>query len=245
MGNNGYKFLDNINYLVVLFVLLQVVFCVVCVNSISALMTDGKVGVDDYVDKFSVDIKDINELQDGLTADQISTIQRSLLDVVRRNASQINLSSNDAEVRDGSVMKHHFNYQDLSFVSAILDIPSLEQSYQVFYEYSNDSNNRFLSPNESAIILCLEDQDEIIYEGFECNNIYDVKVRNRIVAKYIKYFSFSDFIVNVDTDNFETVNIYVIVDGASEQDKERYVESVRGAIRSLGISPDLFRYNLF
>ena len=87
--------LGEVNYLAVGFVIVQLIFCAICASSISTLMAEEKVNVDDYVDKFSIDIKNIDALQDGLTDAQVGTIQRSFLNVVQRNAFQINLGSNE------------------------------------------------------------------------------------------------------------------------------------------------------
>ncbi|MBQ3464716.1 hypothetical protein IJH15_00630 [Candidatus Saccharibacteria bacterium] len=237
--------LGEVNYLAVGFVIVQLIFCAICASSISTLMAEEKVNVDDYVDKFSIDIKNIDALQDGLTDAQVGTIQRSFLNVVQRNAFQINLGSNDAEVREGSVVRRYFKNQDLNYISAILDIPSLRQSYWLFYEYSKNPKNQFLSPNDSAVILCINNQKDIIYEGFECNNMYNPKTYNAIVAKYIKFFDFSDFLASVDETTYDAINIYAVSNDVSDGDKERYKEIVKSAIESLGISPDIFRYNLF
>ena len=245
MYNDEHKIFSNVNYLVVGFVVFQLVFLGVCIGSLFKLMADEKANVDDYTDKFSIDIKNISTLYDGITNAQIGTIQRSFLNVVQRNAFQVNLGSNDAEIREGSVARRYFKKQDLNYISAILDIPSLKQSYWLFHEYSNNSNNQFLSPNNSAVILCIENSVDIIYEDFECNNMYSSKTYNAIVAKYIKFVDFDKFSVSVDTSTYDSINIYTLSEGVDSDDKKEYEEAVRGAIESLGISSDIFEYNVF
>ena len=114
MYNDEHKIFSNVNYLVVGFVVFQLVFLGVCIGSLFKLMADEKANVDDYTDKFSIDIKNISTLYDGITNAQIGTIQRSFLNVVQRNAFQVNLGSNDAEIREGSVARRYFKKQDLN-----------------------------------------------------------------------------------------------------------------------------------
>ena len=54
MYNDEHKIFSNVNYLVVGFVVFQLVFLGVCIGSLSKLMVDEKANVDDYADKLSV-----------------------------------------------------------------------------------------------------------------------------------------------------------------------------------------------
>lgn len=81
----------------------------------------------------------------------------------------------------------------MNYLSAIVDIPNLEQSYWFYNEYSNDKNNQYIEYYKSFRIFYLAESQEIIYQGFNCKDDFGLAGRRELVSDLITYFNFNDF----------------------------------------------------
>ena len=132
-----------------------------------------------------------------------------------------------------------------------MDIPNLEQSYQVYYNYpidqglvtffSEDTDAPFPDVLHSA--LCVNEPSQIIYPDFDCRSIYHTDVRYQIVQSYINLLEFNDFSTNIDDTNQYQINLKPFPKSAANLD-ESNISQVKHAISSLGISPDMFTYHI-
>ena len=231
----------RINYLILIIVSLEVIFIIVSVTTIIAKFGQSdQISSNDYSGQPHISIEDFSRKITNFPVGKQDYLQNGLLNIAQINNPDINLGDVKARIRDDSVYEHYFALPDLNYSSAIVDIPELNQSYQVFLQSSQDEYNRNLDPNGSIIFLCIEDPSDIIYKDFDCIDIYSQKTRNSIVEKYLKYFQFDGFISWLD--NYENVVIAPIDFGIV--DEEGFIIQAKEAIRSLGISPDLFNYNI-
>ena len=172
-------------------------------------------------------------------------IESELLKIVKQNTEGVNLAETKAIVRSDFLKTHFFENQNLNYISAIVDLPAIEQSYQIFHEYSKDENNKYLYPNDTVIILCITDPDEIIYSNFACNDIYDQQTRNSLVGKYIDYLEFDNFYAYISPDNINEITIHVLQGDMDDSTINKYTREVKSAIESLGIKPELFSYSVY
>ncbi len=232
----------NTNYPLLAFIVLQLSFIVVTIISIVPLLNKSdKIVEGDYAEQPSITIDNLAQAIPNFPSDNIEELQHALLDIVQANEYNVNLANTKAEIRDGGVFTHYFPLPNLNYVSALVDVPEISQSYQVFLQFSNDKYNENLDPNDSIIFLCITDPNNIIYPDFNCTDIYGQKTRNAIAGKYLRYFDFDGFGAGV-SQNLDEITIVPAVFGAS--DEQSFIEQTKTAIGSLGISPELFTYRI-
>ncbi len=178
-------------------------------------------------------------------------IEWALLDTILENIDDSVLSKNEASAsfRDGSIKTRRFENYGVNYVRAIVDIPSLEQSYEIFLEYPDNKDAiSAVEYSESNVakpysILCLDDNSEKIYSNFDCHESSDYYTRQKIVANTLGYFYFDYFSAYLDPNGPGTVIISPSVTYDNDDaTKTQYIEEVKTTIKTLGISPDLFTY---
>ena len=196
MMDNDQKINGQINKnLIIAFVLFQIIFIVFCVVSIKGLLVEKKITVEDFADQPNIPIAGLGTSMPNSTTEDQDIVEVLLLETVNANTPEVNLSSDQVKIRDGSVKTHYFSDQNVNYYSAIVDIPKLEQSYWIFHEYSDESDNKNLSVNDQYLVLCLIDQSKVIYPDFQCKDNYGELTYNAIAEKYLRWFSFEDFLL--------------------------------------------------
>ena len=123
-----------------------------------------------------------------------------------------------------------------------MDIPNLQQSYQVYYKYPIDTAEVLTTENPFAI-LCLEDKAQIIYPNFKCRSSYPTNIRQQIASDYIKFLEFDSFSIAIDNNDPTQININPITDVTDEVAKE-YIAQTKASIQDLGVSPEIFKYHI-
>lgn len=232
---------SNINYSILAFAVFQLMLVIsLIVLSASYFSKDDKIEEGDYKTQPHIHIENLTGFIADSPAGYDDVIDALLLDIVQKNVPDINISEAKAEIRGGTAHSHYFERPNINYFSAIIDIPVIEQSYQLFYQYSNEEQNEFLSPNDSIIFLCIEDSLDIIYPDFDCKDIYSQKTRNAIAAKYLQFFKFGQFSAGINSKNYELVKIFP--NNFNQVDDKAFLEEVKQAIQFLGISPELFDY---
>lgn len=230
-----------INYLVLGFAIMQLIFIVAILFSVFGMPNSDAILESDLVAKPHITINNLRSVIPNLPDSSQTLIEYDLFELIKNNVSNVDISTT-AELRANSIKTYYFPYQQINYVSAIVDLPELQQSYHIFHEYSDSENNPYLSPNSSTITLCLGDEEKKIYPDFTCKDIYDPKTRYAIVANYINYFDFNYFSASLNLDNPDTIII-----GPSSYDNDKntetqYINETKNAVESLGFSPDHFKY---
>lgn len=234
--------LKDKGWVVLVFAGVQVLFIILCAISIPKLFVKDKVDENNYDERPSLKVTGLSETMTNASDKDIGTLERSLLNMVENNTPAVNFRADDAVVRDGSVRTHYFVDESVYYYSAIVDIPSLEQSYWVFHEYSSDLYNQFLNKDDRYIVMCLADTMEIRYPEFNCKSEYEQLTYNAVVQKYLGWFDFDGALARVK-DDFKTVEIEIIR-GMYDYSDEEYLRQVKEAIESLGIPSELFKYEI-
>jgi len=169
-----------------------------------------------------------------LTDEGLDEIQRGVFAMAQRNASSVGINMVSAVVREGTIRAMYFEYLEAHYLTAVVDLPVLQQSYQIFYEDEGTE----LDPDSSVIVLCLDESMEMIYPDFGCRDVV-LGAREGIVQSFLPFFDLGGAEVEVDKKSGE---IEVTVYDAEKEGEA--VGLVKQAIEELGVSPELFTYKL-
>ena len=227
------------NYLLAIFIIAQLLFFVIIgILIVNAINQNNK--INSYYDQPKVIIEGLSSNDLTLRDDIIDDISLSLASAIEQNTTDLDLRGSKAIVREDSISQVEFAQKGFVALNFIVDIPSLEQSYQVYYKYPVNAANDQTTENPSAI-LCLEDEAQIIYPDFKCRSPYSEDIRPKIATEYTRFMEFDDFTITLDEDDPTQININPstkITDGTNES----YISQVKAFIQDLGVSPDLFKY---
>ena len=218
---------------------------VLCVVSGSKIFVNDKITGRSISEQPKIKVEGLEESMANVGVDDVGILEMELLDVVKKNTPGTNVDIDQAVLRDGSVSTHYFEDINMNYYSSIVDLPDLEQSYWIFHEYSEDKDNVYWSTDMRYAVLCLADSDRIIYPEFDCKSDYGQLTYIIIAKKYIGQYRFKEFMVRDDLGEDEYSKIGLIaLKGDAAQNGEKYIEDVKDTIASLGISPDLFEYEV-
>ena len=226
------------------FIAFQVIFITAITTSlISQLNRSDKIEEGNYESQPYIHIDNFSETIPEFPPEYIDVTQALLLNIAQNNDPNINLSDAKAIIRDGAIYQQYFSLPNINYISAIIDIPAISQSYQLFLQYSGDEQNKYLNPNDLITFLCIKDTSYIIYPDFNCEDIYSQETRKVITYTYLPFFNFNQFNAGINSKNYSQVNI--IPNNFDQVDENLFLEETRRAINSLGISPDLFDYYIY
>lgn len=189
--------------------------------------------------------RSIDEIPSGVR-DSVSVALYNIVSLNTEDGQNVNVSG--AFVRDGTMVRRHFDNNDESepgfeTVSFVVDIPSLEQSYWVQYEKSDEYDEED-SENDWTVVptvTCLLDSEKK-FNNFVCNSQLGEFERNRIAANYLGYASFEDFYAYIDEGDLSRIKIVSRFYEHSPEQDAKYVEEVKEFVESLGIPVELFEY---
>jgi len=220
---------------VIVFLVIQIIIVILLVTIISNINNNS-------FEAPSTKIFNLTQKVNDLPTDSVEPIQVSLYDAVEINKGTLqSITDSDAEVRDGSVVNLYFEKQNVHYVSFIVDIPSISQSYQVFHEWSDEANNPYIMLNMATMTMCLP-QSMSIYEDFKCHDRFAQNGQRIIVSTFIKYFNFDGFTAFVKEKENNVININPISTDISKAVKDSYIQQVKESVKSLAIPSELFEY---
>lgn len=151
-------------------------------------------------------------------------------------------------IREGTVRTQRFG-NGANYARMVVDVPGLLESYEIFLQYFNNDdlidiidydNPKIAAP---CSILCLE-KSEIIYPDFNCRESANSSTRQEIVFRTLDYFEFKNFVTSFKDGDWSTIYISPVDGKVSNNIKQSYIQEVKDAIDSLGISPDIFSYQV-
>lgn len=192
----------------------------------------------------AITIRDLSSELPENPKEYIKLVEQDLAKTVEAHTSSFNLSEAIAEVRQDTLKVKKFEELNGYYFSAIIDVPVLRQSYQIysFYPTENSAPNSF--PSATMYVLCIDDRSLMIYQEFDCKDEYPQQIRSNILATYLYYFNFQQFSVSINSDDHSKIIINPIKMETSEQEQQKYLQQTKRAIDSLGISPESFEYNI-
>lgn len=231
----------KINPLVLMFIIIQVmVFAILAfiANGIFAGSADENVGGED---QRRIESNGLAENLDWLSVQDIEEVEKALFKKMKMNSIGMQVENVGAVVREGSTRTLRMEENGSDFLSFVVDLPDMGQSYRVYYAYPEtifDSENL-------AIALCLDSFDEKIYAEFNCVDMEeDEEGRVMIVATVVEGIEYNDFWVNVDEDLRQIrINVLPAVE-VNDEVRSRYISEVKQIVENLGVSPGMFEYKV-
>lgn len=244
-GQTNYKL--RLNLPTTVFIVMQIIFIIFLVISLSRLSQPNEIDDWDTERTPVATISNFSAVAPENYSGGIKNIETTLFELILRNSPDKDISKSiNASVREGSIKTVYFEDQNLNYLSAIVDIPDIEQSYWFYNEYSNDNPNPYINYSKTYRIFCLDSSQEIIYPNFDCKDDFGIGGKYELVSDLIPYFKFDDFFpLYYAQNNSNKIEISPdTFDELSNSTKELHIQQVRNAIDSLGISPDFFTYNV-
>ena len=176
------KMQEMINPFNLFLLFLEVVFIVLMAMGFSNVLSEPEMEVGIGANEIS---REIEGASGGLDDD----ISRAVYEIVAMNTSQeTNVNQNGVVVRDGTVINKEINDLGLRYVSFIVDIPKIKQSYRVYYDdYDEIDENDISGRAPEVLVACLNGSDEMIYEDFDCKDDYNDLARYYVVRGYEEF----------------------------------------------------------
>ena len=141
-------------------VIVQILFMIFMVVSFNNLLTEERIDL-------GTEVVEIEKNSDGLSEKTTTMIKNVIYNMVSENSISNSIGKIKVEVRDGSVVNNYYDQFDIHYLNFIADIPEVKQSYQVFYEWSDNELNNYISPDNSITAVCL-DEKQLVYGKFDC-----------------------------------------------------------------------------
>ena len=239
---DNYQSPRQVSPIILIIILLQIIFIASIVGIIiNNLKNDNKIDHRNQEPTIILDNSSIAQL--NLPNDYIADITHSITEATELNTPNLLTSDTIATARADSITLQNFNRHNFNALSFIVDIPSLEQSYQIYYKYPMTPNTDEPFLHNPRAVLCLEDKPQIVYPDFNCQSSQPSDIRQRIATEYLRFFEFDHFTISFAP---QASNQIVInpANSVSDVESTSYITELRSAISSLGISPDLFNYQL-
>lgn len=165
MENGLTKFQNNIkentNVVTVFLVFAEIIFVIVMVGILRSILEEPyivpQVGITNFFEK----------IQD-LPAESGEEIKEELYGVAALNSGALaNIEDSGATIRENTIVNKYFKTINMHYVNFIVDIPSTQQSYQIFHEWSDDGNNPYFVADNSTLVMC-PTKDKMVYDDFKC-----------------------------------------------------------------------------
>lgn len=191
----------------------------------------------------TITLEDFSINETTLPTNYLEDLTHSITDAVILNTTDLNVPNSNAIVRSNSIGLVNFERKKFKALNFIIDIPTLQQSYQVYYKYPSDLNLDDPFINNPRAVLCLEDASLMIYPEFNCQSSYPSDTRHRIATDYLKFLEFNQFTTSINPQHPNQIIINPITD-VSDAVGSLYIDQIKNALTSLGISPDSFEYRI-
>ena len=235
----------TLNPIMVAFIALQLILIIVVTISIIKINNDNIIKDDQeyYEAQPGMRITGLNSGDFDLIDGDIEYMEKSLLQLIAYNDPKISVRNTVSEVRDGSIKSLQFNGGEIRLLSAIVDVPSIEQSYHFFYVHPSSGDIYYISPDESIFVFCLEQSEGIRYQNFDCVDPPHNTNRNMIAAEFLNYFDFENFDVSVSED-FGKIFIDLYEFETEKNKIDAYIQETKDTVEAMGISADVFIYEI-
>lgn len=220
------------NYLLIIFIFVELIFLAVAGIIISNLFTSDNITTNPATSPAA----NITNSPPFLSSTESGTISRSLYSLMLQNTDTKQLLNQDAFATVSDDLTYHFKNQGLTLFSAILDAPNLDQSYKLFYSYPDEDNDSF---QQFTSIICIE------APVTPCASLSDHYSEIDIAHNFLPYIEFDEFTAYFSSDKPQEININPILSTNGNADTEdAYIDEVKSAIRALGLSPNSFTYHV-
>lgn len=246
MENNYYNQTKKIDPLAIGFFGIQIIFAAILISILVINHKSDQIYSGDYERQPRITIHGLDSISPSLPSGDQENIGRELFMAVEKNSTSMNSTSIIANVRnDTIVVQNNLSGNNFDYLSLIIDLPELNQSYRLFHEYDSTAEKWTFNTEEFLIIACLNDYDEIIYKDFNCKDPYAPTIYNNIAIKYLDNLNLGNNSFSLSIDEEDTSTIYVTpAEDAPVETSQRYIEQTKTAIESIGIPSNIFKYKI-
>lgn len=236
----------KINPITFIAILIQIVFIVLLIVTLNGFIGTNREMPRVEVDGLTSEIEDLPEFGG-------EDIEHDIYLALRENISSETLRKNGIKIRNGSLINNYYESLGLYYVNFIIDIPDIEQSYQVIAKWTDDGyGGDPLYDDVSGVVtgvLCL-DSDQLIYGEFDCkpwrdyvkhviiDSLLDLgqdEIGNNIMLTSEYRDNMEDYKVKMEYFGCDTM-CYCRV--ASGEEKKLAVEKFEGFIKGLGFKAE-------
>lgn len=240
--NNNQTPRINISPIAIFFIVLQVIVMIVIASILININQGEEIGEDEISRQPKLSIEGLDRVSPQLSESSISDIEKSLISITRFNNQDVGMIDDVGAIRPESLRTYYFGDQELGFFSAVIDIPSLKQSYQVFHDYTEKKGNLFYNQYFATVSSCNSGIVEDIYPDFECKDLHSKSIYGEIINKYIGFFKLNGLKLRFIDDTFSTIEIFTPDTTLDEAKKQSIIGQVKERIEQLGVPGDHFQY---
>ena len=165
------------------------------------------------------------------------TVGSVLHSLMLRNNDEKAFSNSDTDTFINEDSENYFHFEDKGFTlySAVLEAPTIGQSYKMFYGYSDGENDVFQDFME---FVCIKAPTESCVSSSE-------KSEADFVREFIQYTSFDRFTAYIDDKEPKVIKINPIMLFDGDKNLEMaYIDEVKSVVDAMGFSPELFSYRV-
>lgn len=122
----------------------------------------------------SAEIGNLSDFTKGKPVDSntLNLIKASLYRTIKLNSPDSSPEKvTDIFVRDGSFSQEYTKEKKLHSVDFIVDIASLQQSYNISYQWVDSKDSAIYEDEYGTVVRCLKD-DKVIYKDFKCKDVF-------------------------------------------------------------------------
>lgn len=181
-------------------------------------------------------------------AERKESIFATLFRAVTDNVDDINqIPKNGALIREGAQGPDFDEKTGITHINFYVDIDSIQQSYQVQYEWANNEANQANLSGYQGLVTCIRDPNYIIYKDFQCQDMF-TNDRYSTLAQTYPIIKDLPLVVDEYSDGYGTYTYYTISYDAINQDPKNFkliimdytggnYQKALDAIRKLGYDP--------
>ena len=246
MENDYFNQTKKINPLIIGFFGTQILFAIILISILSINQKSDQIYSDDYERQPKITINGLEDISPSLPPGDQENIERKLFTAIENNTSVIDNTNITANIRNDTVtIRNYFGEDGLNYLSLIIDLPELSQSYRLFHEYDSNTKKWIANAHEFLIITCLNSLDDILYENFTCKDQYDTTIYNGIAIKYLDNLNLNNNTFSLSADNENNSILYISPsENVSTETNQQYIEQAKAAIKSIGIPSNIFEYKV-
>ena len=221
------------NYLLAGFILVQLLLIIVIGVVVANVVKSDNV----TFDSAAKPVARVSGLPAFFTDEDATTVGSTLHSLMMLNDDEKAFSNRDTDTFVDKDSENSFHFKDKGFTlySAILEAPSIGQSYKLFYGYPDDGNESFQQFTE---LICVEAP---VASCASSSNAAEAE----FAREFIRYLNFDRFTVFFRKEDPYEIVISTIAPFNGDKNAEMaYIDEVKSAISAMGFSSDVFSYHV-
>ena len=226
----------KINPIIVGAIFAQIVFLIVAFFILKNLL-----GPEQKVAKISIDNDSSSENLNSfpLDATKKSVIEGQLNNIVALN-NLGSIAGSGATIRSGSIDSMYVKDIDVYYLSMIVDLKSLNQSYRLVYRDSETVPNQAVPSNNPAIFYCTEEN----FGESKCQDDYPDNIEDQIIYEMVRNKTFSNFTVGLVGDVYNGGKLSFRLNTLSDDPRviSEAEDELSEYLSSLGFSLENYEY---